>query len=132
MLISLDFENDVPIYLQLRNEIIRGIGSGMLSMGEKLPTVRSLAADLGVNPMTVNKTYALLKEEGFILTGGRRGAVVITGATEDKAYKDKLTNQIEILASEAAIKGVEEKEFLTLCEKLYQNLNIRKIPGGVD
>ncbi|MGN6712243.1 GntR family transcriptional regulator [Anaerocolumna jejuensis] len=127
MIVSLDFKSEVPIYLQLRNEIIRGIGSGMLSMGEKLPTVRNLAQDIGVNPMTVNKTYALLRKEGFILTDGRRGAVVISGTNTDAAYKEKLTKQMEILASEAAIKGMGEKEFLTLCENLYRKLKIKKL-----
>lgn len=127
MIISLDYRSNEPIYLQLRNEIIRGIGSGKLCVGEKLPTVRNLAKDMGVNPMTVNKAYALLKEEGFILTDGRRGAAVIAGEKADTLYREKLTKQMEILASEAAIKGMGEKEFLTLCKDLYHNLKIRKV-----
>ena len=65
MLIRLDMASAAPIYVQLRNQI-----------GEKLPTVRQMAADAGVNTMTVNKTYQLLKAEGFIEIDRRRGAVV--------------------------------------------------------
>lgn len=66
MLIRLDMASATPIYVQLRNQIVMGIGTGALKVGEKLPTVRQMAADAGVNTMTVNKTYQLLKAEGFI------------------------------------------------------------------
>ena len=58
--------SSTPIYVQLRNQIVKGIGKGELKAGEKLPTVRQLASDAGVNTMTVNKTYQILKNEGFI------------------------------------------------------------------
>ena len=54
MVIELDFASDTPIYVQLRNQIVKGIGKGELKAGEKLPTVRQLAFDAGVNTMTVN------------------------------------------------------------------------------
>ena len=57
MIIELDMSSDTPIYVQLRNQIVKGIGKGEIQPGEKLPTVRQLAADAGVNTMTVNKTY---------------------------------------------------------------------------
>ena len=63
MLIRLDMASATPIYVQLRNQIVMGIGTGALKVGEKLPTVRQMAADAGVNTMTVNKTYQLLKAE---------------------------------------------------------------------
>lgn len=76
MVIELDFASDTPIYVQLRNQIVKGIGKGELKAGEKLPTVRQLASDAGVNTMTVNKTYQILKAEGFIKTDRRLGAFV--------------------------------------------------------
>ena len=54
MIIELDMSSDTPIYVQLRNQIVKGIGKGEIQPGEKLPTVRQLAADAGVNTMTVN------------------------------------------------------------------------------
>ncbi len=76
MLIKLDMSSDVPIYLQLRNQIILGIGSGSIKIGQRLPTVRALAAEIGINTMTVNKTYAILKREGFIDIDRRHGAKI--------------------------------------------------------
>ena len=68
MIIELDMSSSTPIYVQLRNQIVKGIGKGELKTGEKLPTVRQLASDAGVNTMTVNKAYQILKNEGFIRT----------------------------------------------------------------
>ena len=56
MIISLDMSSDTPIYVQLRNQIVTGIGRGELRAGESLPSVRQMARDAGVNTMTVNKT----------------------------------------------------------------------------
>ena len=61
MVIELNFASDTPIYVQLRNQIVKGIGKGELKAGEKLPTVRQLASDAGVNTMTVNKLTRFLK-----------------------------------------------------------------------
>ena len=74
MIIELDMSSSTPIYVQLRNQIVKGIGKGELKTGEKLPTVRQLASDAGVNTMTVNKAYQILKNEGFIRTDRRLGA----------------------------------------------------------
>ena len=61
MIIKINSRSEIPIYLQLRNQIVKGIGKGELEQGEILPTVRQMAADLGVNAMTVSKAYQLLK-----------------------------------------------------------------------
>ena len=66
MIIELDMNSSTPIYVQLRNQIVMGIGRGELKLGESLPTVRQLAQDIGVNTMTVNKAYQILKTEGYI------------------------------------------------------------------
>src|SRR5690625_6662480 len=67
MYIQLDFESDIPIYEQLKNEIIIGIAKKQLLPGERLPSVRVLAGDIGINLHTVNKAYNQLKNEGFLL-----------------------------------------------------------------
>ena len=73
MILKLDMNSTVPIYVQLRNQIVMGIGHGDLKGGGRLPTVRQLASDAGVNTMTVNKTYQILKAEGYIQTDRRQG-----------------------------------------------------------
>ena len=76
MIIKINTKSETPIYLQLRNEVVKGIGKGEFEIGEALPTVRQMAMELGVNTMTVSKAYQLLKTEGFIETDRRKGTVV--------------------------------------------------------
>ena len=62
MLLSLDFSSDIPIYQQIRNQIIIAISDGKLLPGDQLPTIRNLADQSGINMMTVSKAYQLLKQ----------------------------------------------------------------------
>ena len=123
MILKLDMSGDIPIYVQLRNQIVLGIGRGALRVGEKLPTVRQLAGDAGINTMTVNKAYQVLKAEGFIEIDRRRGAVV--NPVEDTAgvFREKLEGELALLGAEAKIKGMNEQEFLQLCETIFENLS---------
>ena len=94
MIIELDMSSSTPIYVQLRNQIVKGIGKGELKTGEKLPTVRQLASDAGVNTMTVNKAYQILKNEGFIRTDRRLGAFVSESIADDTDFTEKLESAI--------------------------------------
>ena len=76
MFIRIDQALPDPLYRQIRDEIVRGIAQGELAPGDALPSVRNLASDLGINLHTVNKAYALLRDEGFVLMRGRQGAYV--------------------------------------------------------
>lgn len=119
MLITLDTTSSIPIYVQLRNQIVTGIGRGELKTGEHLPTVRQLAADAGVNTMTVNKTYQLLKAEGFIEIDRRQGATVCPSRQEAEVYREKLEKELELLSAEACLKGMGREEFLELCGDIF-------------
>ena len=76
MFIRIDQALPDPLYRQIRDEVVRGIAQGELAPGDALPSVRNLASDLGINLPTVNKAYALLRAEGFVLMRGRSGAFV--------------------------------------------------------
>jgi GntR family transcriptional regulator len=71
LIISIDPEVRRPIYVQIMDEVRRGRVLGMLPPGAALPSVRQLAADLGVNPNTVKQAYHELEREGVVET--RRG-----------------------------------------------------------
>ncbi len=70
-------EDNIPIYLQIVGFIKRGIVAGTISDGEEIPSRRMLSALLGVNPNTVQKSYAMLEEEGLIRSrSGAKSSVV--------------------------------------------------------
>lgn len=125
MIIKLDYHSDIPIYLQLKNEIIRGIGSGELKYGENLPTVRSLANDIQVNAMTVSKAYNLLKQEGFIMTDRRNGAKVLPIEDCSQDYQSSLADEISLIACKAVLKGMDKKEFMSMCERILHNVSYK-------
>lgn len=122
MILHIDYNSNIPIYLQLRNEIVRGIGNGDIKNGELLPTVRSLANDLQVNTMTVSKAYALLKQEGFISTDRRLGARVLPVCFTNLQDQMKLEDDLSLIASEAIIKGMKKEDFLTVCQKIVNGI----------
>ena len=117
MLLSLDFSGDTPIYQQIRNQIVVGIASGQLKSGDKLPTIRALADEAGVNMMTVNKAYAMLKQEGYI-TADRRGGTVVAGRAETSGLSGASEQALRVIIAEAKLSGMTEEQFLATCKRL--------------
>lgn len=124
MIIELDMNSSTPIYVQLRNQIVMGIGRGELKLGESLPTVRQLAQDIGVNTMTVNKAYQILKTEGYIKIDRRHGAIVSDNIDMDIVFREKLENELELLLEEAAINGMDKNDFLSMCNEIYSKMKV--------
>lgn len=112
MILKIDMTGEIPIYQQIRNQIVAGAAEGKLGPGEALPTVRQLALDIGVNPMTVNKAYALLKEEGMIEIDRRHGARIREGAMHGNAFPEEFDAKAVVLISEAYMRGASGEEIL--------------------
>jgi len=124
MIIKLDTTSATPIYAQLRNQIVLAIGRGDLGLGEGLPTVRQMAEDIGVNTMTVNKTYAILKQEGYIEIDRRHGAKVSPKVDMTGQFREKMEEELELLISESSLKGVSQEEFMQICADVYGRLSL--------
>ncbi|MEM7079670.1 MAG: GntR family transcriptional regulator [Pseudomonadota bacterium] len=75
-----DWEEGKPIYLQLREAVLRSIVSGALPEGEAVPSVRQVAADEKVNPITVSKAYQMLVDEELLEKRRGLGMFVMDGA----------------------------------------------------
>lgn len=119
MLLHFDFKSSVPLYMQLRNQIVNGIAAGELKFGEKLPSVRALAEESGINAMTVSKAYQLLKQEGYIVTDRRRGAQVSWQKGDTEPAEETVQN-LRLCLSELRLSGMSKEEVLELCSKLYE------------
>ncbi len=119
MLLKLDFGSDKPIYLQIRDQIVLGIARGELAAGEKLPTIRALAEECGINMMTVSKAYQLLRQEGYIATDRRSGAVVSPREGAAGPTKETLEG-LRLRLGELRLAGMDEEQVLDLCRKLYE------------
>lgn len=92
-MIVLDYRDKRPIYEQVVERLERLVVSGVLGTDEKMPSVRSLAMELSVNPNTIQRAYAQLEQEGYLYTVSGRGSFV---APESEWRENK---QAEVLKS---------------------------------
>jgi GntR family transcriptional regulator len=107
--------NGIPIYVQIREQVLRAIGSGALRPGEQLPTMRQLAVDLKVDLNTVRHAYDELEETGAIVVLRARGTYVAERPPSvDRARQAKkvqaLAHQVMALATAAGIDPAEVAE----------------------
>ena len=120
MYITIEFDSETPIYEQLRRQIIIGIAKGELNPGEKLPSIRQLAEEIGINLHTVNKAYNLLKDEGYLIIDRRVGAMVSYDfKNESKDFNEKLKDEMEYLLADSKNRGLSLEEFIELSAKIY-------------
>ena len=119
MIIRIDELSDVPIYQQIRNQIVMGISDGSLAGGEQLPTVRSLAMEIGINTMTVSKAYQILKTEGYILTDRKNGARVRMELNRSKSINNENKDELKRIVSEAKLSGISINDFEKMIEEMW-------------
>ncbi|MFL0248956.1 GntR family transcriptional regulator [Clostridium neuense] len=124
MLIKIDFESETPIYEQLKRQIVKGIAKGELKKGESLPSVRQMGEDIGINLHTVNKTYNILKQEGYLNIDRRIGAVVSEDMPKNSGeFNEQLKEELEYVIADCSCRGIGKSEFLDLCKKIYDAYN---------
>ncbi len=122
MIIDIDFNSDEAIYIQLRNQIVVGIATAQLSVGDSLPSVRQLADVIGINMHTVNKAYSVLKQEGFIKLDRRKGAVV--AIDYDKCIAtEQLMRMLQVLLAGAMCKQISREEVHDMVDQVYDSFS---------
>ena len=123
MVLKIDFNSDEAIYIQLRNQIIMGIATDRIREGDTLPSVRQMAEYVGINMHTVNKAYAILREEGYLKLDRRKGAVISVETLEKQQELASIQENLRMLVAEAVCKGVTEDEMNRLIHDMYQKLD---------
>ncbi|MBY0123023.1 GntR family transcriptional regulator [Bacillus sp. S/N-304-OC-R1] len=121
MIIRIEPQSEVPLYTQLTNVIIEGVARGYMHAGDSLPSVRSLAADLGVNMHTVNKSYHELEKKGIISIIPKSGAVINSPA-EMNHFIDRLKDEFKPMIAEALALGLEMEQILELVTSLILDI----------
>ena len=120
MLIEIDFNSSEAIYMQLRNQIIIGIAQNTIKDGESLPSVRQLADELGVNMHTVNKAYALLRNDGYLKLDRRKGAVVCVSMDMKPKHLETINIGMRMMVAEAICKDISLDEMHKLVTDMYK------------
>ena len=118
MIIEINFNSDEAIYMQLTNQIIMGIATSRLKDGDALPSVRQLADTIGINMHTVNKAYALLRQEGFVSIDRKRGAVICVDADKVKALEE-MKEKLTVALARGSCKNVTRQEVHQLIDEIF-------------
>ena len=118
MLIEIDFNSDEAIYLQLRNQIIMGIATSTIHEGDPLPSVRTLAENIGINMHTVNKAYNVLRQEGFIQLDRRKGAVIAIDVDRAQSL-EKMRGQLRVMLAKGYCKNISREDVHALVDEIF-------------
>jgi DNA-binding transcriptional regulator YhcF (GntR family) len=119
MQIKINFNSEEAIYMQVRNQIILGIATAKIQEGESLPSVRQLADTIGINMHTVNKAYALLREEGIIKLDRRHGAVIAVDVDKLPALED-MKEQLRVVLAKGKCKNITKEDVYALVDEIFE------------
>ena len=105
-MLNLDYRDARLIYEQVRDNLRRLMVSGAIQEGEKLPSVRSLASNLAINPNTIQRAYESLEAEGYVYSIPGKGSFAAPRTGVDEERRDRLLGQFDSLTAELLYLGV--------------------------
>ena len=117
-MILIDVKSRQPIYEQLYNGIVRLSALGAMLPGEQLPSVRSLAQELGVNPNTVQKAYQLLERDGLIVSAPGKGSFLADQGDKLNEKRLKAKETLKQAVTDALASGMSGEEIRSSVETI--------------
>ncbi|HWT27207.1 MAG TPA: GntR family transcriptional regulator [Mobilitalea sp.] len=124
MYVEIDFNSDEAIYIQLRNQIIYGIATSKIQEGDNLPSVRELAENIGINMHTVNKAYAILRQEGYVKLDRRKGAVIAIDINKLQAIEE-MEDVLRVVLAKAICKNISCEEVHQIIDQIFNEFERR-------
>lgn len=118
-MILLDYKDRRPLYEQIVDKFSDMILKGVLGPHEKLPSVRTLAMELSINPNTIQRAYMELEHRGFLYSVKGRGNFVCDNDQLKEERKQEIKEKLSEQLKEAYIHGVEKKELEQLIQQIY-------------
>ena len=121
-MITLNYRDARPIYEQVRDGLRRLIVTGAVADGERLPSVRTLASQLAINPNTIARAYTELENEGYCCSVPGKGCFAVRQErTKDDERRRTLEQQVRELIRELRAMGASEEELTTLLKEAQQH-----------
>ena len=109
-MISLNYRDGRPIYEQVKDGLRRLVVTGALSPGDKLPSVRSMASSLAINPNTIQRAYEALESEGYLYTVAGKGSFAAEGGRGNAERRERLLRSFDEAVSELVWLGLTTGE----------------------
>ena len=116
-MLNLDYRDARPIYEQVRDGLRRLMVTGAIQEGEKLPSVRSLASRLAINPNTIQRAYESLEAEGYLYSVPGKGSFAAPHTGVDQGRKEELLGRFDAVVAELLFLGVGGE---TLVERVHR------------
>ena len=113
-MISINYRDARPIYEQVKDGFRQLIVTGVLPKDSRLPSVRELAAELAINPNTIQRAYRELESEGYVVSAAGRGSFVCDVTAARESRKQELCAELQKTARELRSLGMSERELLTI------------------
>ena len=117
-MLTVNFSSRTPVYQQLYDDVIRLVSLGVLKSDTKLPPVRILATELGINPNTVQKAYKMLEKDVYIYSTLGRGSFVSNKLDQNQAEKIQAKNDLKESIDKAYKKGITKDEMIELVDEI--------------
>lgn len=115
-MVALDHRDARPLYLQVKDHLRRMMLTGLLTQGEKLPSVRALATQLAINPNTIQRSYSELEAEGYVYSVSGKGIFVAESDGAQTQRIRELTEKLRPLLEELKALGYTWESLETLWE----------------
>ena len=127
-MIILDYKDRRPIYEQVTEKLKELMLLGVLKENEPLPSVRSLAMDLSINPNTIQRAYTELERKGYIYTVKGKGSFVAENGEMKENRRKEVLVQVSEIIDEAIRLGISDREIKNMVEIQYNAA--KKDAGG--
>lgn len=113
-------QSELPIYVQIKEQIKEQIMNGTIPEGETLPSIRQLAKNLGISVITTTRAYSELEQEGFIAARQGKGSVVLTRDNEmvREQYLKRIEEAFETAIENARYAQIQKEELVRILEAL--------------
>ena len=105
-MLSIDYRDPRPIYEQVKDGLRRLMVAGVIQEGEKLPSIRTLASSLAINPNTIQRAYEALEAEGYVCSVPGKGSFAASHSGVDDRRKEELLQVFDQTAAELLFLGV--------------------------
>ena len=115
-MLNLDYRDARPIYEQVKDGLRRLMVTGVIQEGEKLPSVRTMASSLAINPNTIQRAYGELETEGFVYSVTGRGTFVAEGDTQSAVRRREVADKVKPMLEELKNLGMSREELLAMWE----------------
>ena len=122
-MLTVNFSSRTPVYQQLYDDVVRLTSLGVLKSHTKLPPVRTLATELGINPNTVQKAYKMLELDGYVYSTVGRGSFISDKLDQNEAEKIQAGKDLKEAMDRAYKRGITIEEMVSMVNEITDGGN---------